>query len=216
MRIVIASAAADWLTAVGTLAAAGVALLGYWIVWWRNRQSRPRLTLTFDADESQTERNPITGHELPYVRLRVANAAGRHAGQGVQVLVLQATPQNDAPPIQFASAPLGWTGGGDPGDNSRLTIGPGVSRYVDLGCAMHPSVNAGHPPTSPLHQHALMLSLVTPPADLRHVLPVGTYRLRLALSGTNLDAHSIELDLGFSSWNTSEEFWDGFHASVVA
>ena len=46
--------------------------------------------------------------------------------------------------------------------------------------------------------------------DCRHA------EVRLALSGTNLDAHSIGLDLGFSSWNTSEEFWDGFHASVVA
>jgi hypothetical protein len=119
------------------------------------------MRLAFDPDQSYTERNPITQREIPYIRLRVENERGKKAAERVQVLAISAERvalENDDV-IGFASAPLAWTHGGELGDPSRLTIAPGIARFVDLGCAIPPGASPGLPRSSPWAGAHFALSL---------------------------------------------------------
>jgi hypothetical protein len=83
---VVANIGADWLAAVGTIAAVVIAVGIQFLIWWREKRRRPLLTLEHDRDHSQVELDPDY-EALPSIRLRVANSRDKDAADGVEVLV---------------------------------------------------------------------------------------------------------------------------------
>ena len=130
----VASGAAEWLTAVGTVLAVVVVLGTYFAVWLRERRRRPSLTVAYDPNHSELEHSPEFGYGTPFIRLRVGNARGTFAARDVQLLVeecVRLRHGEPAYPIYLGNPPPAWTNA--IGDQTRMTIPPGADRYVDLG-----------------------------------------------------------------------------------
>jgi len=179
-----ASSAAEWLTAVGTLLAVVVAVgLQGWLDF-RAKRRRPLLTLRFDEHKYQEENNPETGAGIPYLRLAVTNARGKETARDVEILLLRVDEVGGGGVKRWLVNPaFAWANSLDP--MPRMTIPPGVTRYVDIGCWVRSS--------------GLILKLcVKPePGSGRHHLPPGRYRLLLSVTARNADATTWSAELSF-------------------
>lgn len=169
------------LTAVGTVGAVVVAVgLQAWLAW-RERRSRPELSLAFDPHYVATETNP-KGEPIDYLRLAVSNAEGKRSAEDVQLLILEiqevsAGPGGGGQRIWLANPALAWANSVDP--LPRMTIPPGATRYADVGCWLQAFGVA---------QLDLHLKVVPVPGSQRHVVPPGRWRIRLAVTLSNADA----------------------------
>lgn len=165
---------AEWLTAVGTLLAVAVAV-GFqaWLAYTANRR-RPSLSLEFDSHRYQEEVNPAGG-SVPYLRLAVTNAPGKHAARDVEVLVKRVDQLGDGGVRRWLVNPaLAWPNSLDP--LPRMTIPAGTTRYVDVGCWIQ---------LTPL---TLKLAVQPEPNSNRHLLLPGSYEIELAVTARNADA----------------------------
>jgi hypothetical protein len=177
----------DLLVALGTISAAVVAVgiaLGSYL---SGRLHRPSLALSHDA-ESDRKIESLGDDELAtFVRLAVSNERGKHAAEDVQVFVVAVGRER----VNFG--PLGWTHIGEPGPvmgwipGTKQTLGPGISRTVDLGSARA--------------DEALFSLAVHPaPASGAHELKHGVFDIVLAVSPRNADAQHFALTLSFETW----------------
>jgi hypothetical protein len=181
------------LTAIGTVGAVIVAVgLQCWLSW-RERRGRPKLTLEFDrhmrADETDQQ-----GNTLPYLRLAVTNAEGKDTARDVEILVVSieeyAITQvgGGKRQIWLANPALAWANSVDP--VPRMSIPPGATRYVDVGCWVQVEMVA---------EVNLRLSVVPPPNSNRHLLRPGGWRLRLAATMWKGDASHWDAEVSFES-----------------
>lgn len=191
----------EFWTAVGTVGAVLVAVLGSLVrsVWRARseRRKRPAVTLAYQPEtdlqlEALVSSNLAAARPAAYARLRVVNKLGRHAAEGVQVLLtcLQPLDKADAiPPERWRDqttwnvGSLGWTHA-DPPD---LTIGPGAMRTVDLG-----RIEGSSDP-----YFTLGLPDQQRPASRVDRMPAGRYLLTLLVVGHNFDATAWEVDLTY-------------------
>jgi hypothetical protein len=132
---ILGSAVDTWATvfvAVGTVGAVAYALFRDLVVVPRRR---PKLDLRFGrTGNDQVVVGTAAGFDAAYIRLRVANGAGKDAADDVVVMVTEVrrledseNPLAEARPIML---PLAWSGSSPP-----LTVGPvhpGSERHVDL------------------------------------------------------------------------------------
>jgi hypothetical protein len=90
-------------------------------------------------------------------------------------------------------APLGWTHV----ETTRLTIGAGVTRTVDLGWL-------------PEQLYNFSLGVKPPPLSEIHELPPGTWELTLAVGARNADARHFRVGLTFDgTWGRGgEDVWN--------
>ena len=133
----------DVLIALGTTGAVIVAVGIAVITSLFRRRRRPSLTLSHDPDSDRTVEMWV--HRLATMGSRaalsacVSDAPGKHAAEDVQVFVVAV----NGVPVNFG--PLGWTHIGEavgagtdfvwiPG--TKQTLGPGITRTVDLGYAV--------------------------------------------------------------------------------
>jgi hypothetical protein len=183
----------DVLVALGTtgavIVALGVALLTSLFRRWH----RPTVGLSHDPDADRTvemwvHRLACMGDLAAFVRLGVSNGAGRHAAEDVQVFVVSVNGKR----VNFG--PLGWTHMGEsiplangevgsvPG--TKQTLGPGITRTVDLGYAV-----AGQP--------TFALAVSPEPLTEAHKVKTGDIDLVLAVSPRNADAQHFTMTLSF-------------------
>ncbi len=128
----IANGTADWLTAVGTLATAVVAVgVAVGLQWWTShaeRRKAPELTLERDELWFASEIG------WPRLRLAVRNAVGKHAATDVQVSVEVITEANSGVFYRPPNMTLPWSNIYDRELVLRpVTVPAGGKRYVDLG-----------------------------------------------------------------------------------
>lgn len=184
---------ADWLTAVGTVAAVVVAVfLQAWISW-RARGRRPKLSLSFDRFAYAWERQ-LDATEIRYLRLAVTNARGKHAAEEVEVLVLKIDggPRGSGVVDRwFTNAALRW-----PNlrlaDPPRVTVSPDATRYVDVGCWRQSSENQ-------LPRFLFELALDMKPHSEKHLLEPGEYKIEMAVVPRNADSTRWIVTLSFES-----------------
>jgi hypothetical protein len=141
------------LTAIGTVGAVIVALVltvGAGAVRaLRERRRRPDLSITHDRERDvsrETARVRVQSQQgleevrrdAVYLRLAVTNETGKHAAEGVEVLVAELEPLQPSEAIdpvhwddnvRFNVGQLGWTHA----EPFGLRLGPGARRTVDLG-----------------------------------------------------------------------------------
>lgn len=190
-----------WLSVVATLAAVVVALGLARRAERLARQRRPELSLTWSPIFGITvedvtwvsARRGSVGDVATYLRLNVANAAGKDAAVDVELLIdriseVPSEPDVWARLIDISYPALAWTHAG----TTRLTLSPGVVRTIDLARAYGDPVN-------PELRDALELCIDPAPLDGRHRL-VGdaTYDLELTLSGRNADAKDYWMRIRYS------------------
>lgn len=181
------------LTAVGTVGAVMVAVgLQAWLDW-KQRTSRPELTLHFDAHMKTQETNPATGAQMDYLRLAVSNAEGKDTAEDVEVLVVEIQELATSPAgsggrrVWLANPALGWANSLDP--LPRMTIPPGTTRYVDVGRWLQLE--------SPVAELSFVLSVVPEPGSNRHILTPGRWRIRLAATIRNGDATFWDAEISY-------------------
>jgi hypothetical protein len=142
-------------------------------------KTRPKLTLEFDGHKVVDEADPA-GATIPYLRLAVTNAEGGRTAEHVQVLIVNikafatSSAGSGGQVIWLADPALGWANSVD--KLPRMSIPPGTTRYVDMGC-WHPQIPLG-----------LELGVVPRPNNNRHVLSPGGWKIRLAATMRNGNA----------------------------
>jgi hypothetical protein len=158
----------------------------------REWRTRPELTLSHDpqvdiAREAgpHPQQPPTSGHvQMAYVRVAVANAAGRRAASGVEVIVKRVEQLGGTTDDRLPShnmGPLAWTHR-DPALNQ---LGPGVSRTVVLGLMY-------------VGDSRFYVGLGIPEPNTRvNILGPGAYRFTLTVSALNVDAREWTVDLWF-------------------
>jgi hypothetical protein len=189
----------EWLVAVGTVGAVIVALALAFYTGWRENRRRPVLALSYDQDSDlvmETVRTVYAqtlgslSRPAAYLRFGVSNKLGRLAAQDVQILLADIVPLEYGPgvpdlprPINISYPALTWTHSLD--DPTRITLAPGLKRYIDVA-----RVEEGE-------DSRLELLIHPAPADERHRLPAGTYRLVFAVAPSNADASFFETIIRF-------------------
>jgi hypothetical protein len=194
----------DWLQTVATFAAVFVAL---WVQWIRVVRRRPRLTLGFDSSEGSPNYSPIYIASWPdavkekdryqalWLRCSVTNAHNKDTATDVEVLVTGVVrPVGDPRRGVTPSRPLKWS------DiiAGRISLPPGVTRYVDLGWIRAPRKNA---------PRVVMTLELEPPApddprddrqDPRRQFGAGCVKFEVAVTAANIKAarfYTITLQL---------------------
>jgi hypothetical protein len=190
---IIADSTTQWLTAVGTVLAVVVAVfLQAWITW-RTHRRQPKLTLARDDYAYSKEANKERAL-IPYLRLAVTNASGKHAAEAVEVLVLRIDggPRGSGGVNRWLVNPaLGWPNSLDP--LPRMTIPPGTTRYIDVGYWSQSGQDGGLP------RWLLELAVQPRPYSDRHILEPGEYVIELAVAARNADATKWRLGVAFEA-----------------
>ena len=180
------------LTAIGTV---GAVIFAVGLQWWLNkkeRDRRPALNLAFDSHKKVDEADQH-GNKLPYLRLAVTNAEKKDTARNVEILILsideyETGPVSGGRQIRLANPALGWANSVDP--RPRMSIPPGATRYVDIGCWVQMETVA---------EVHLRLGVVPQPNSTRHFLSPGGWRLRLAATMANGDATYSDAEVSFES-----------------
>jgi hypothetical protein len=172
-------------TALGTTTlAVATFLLAYGI-------RRPRLELR--AGKMFKLHSRVEGNGCPYLRLVVANAAGRRSAHGTRVLVETYQRRGGNFPVTALGSPsLGWPSAPDAVDGSVIVFA-GSGRPVDFGSLRRVVNHAGDP------EARWLLRLGLPDdfhiKDQREYLEPGRYTVRLVVGADEADARSYDVDV---------------------
>jgi len=131
------------------------------------------------------------GTKSHWLRLRVENAKGKRSADDVEVLVVDVRARAQGRGQTFGGAAVVWSNMNVGGEYvTRLTLPPGVPRYVDLLALVEPR------PQTPAETPAKAQLQVWPaPADGRHELGVATYDIVLAVSARDSNAAFYEVQV---------------------
>jgi hypothetical protein len=209
----------DWLTAIGTLAAAVVALVV--AVFHKHLSSlfwRPVLSIVVENRPPDchltTLTNLQTGVQAPcyYFRLRVHNN-GNASAETVEVFIEEIQRRRADGTFEtwqgFLPLNLRWAHYGTP---YFPQIPPRVYKHCDLGHIVDPSMRQqfpgeDYPPLGiPAAETLICLDLVVKPATRTYLIPRGVYRLVLVAAAANahLVRRTIEMNLT-GQWFADED-----------
>ncbi len=175
--------ARDWLTAVGTIGAAGAAVYFGGI---RDRWRRPELALTYDPNPAAQDCvvvNVVPGDppEAAYYRLRVENRKNRTAAEEAEVIVVGARSPDGNVLIRIEGMPLVWS---NTNDVTRLPFLPGGTfRHVDLVMCQR---------EWPMDR-AVQFEVRPRPSDARNRVGPGGYEIELAVTAKNTTARRFRV-----------------------
>jgi hypothetical protein len=115
----------------------------------------------------------------------------------VEILVTQIEPTGETPastePL-IAGRALAWSDVGQ----SKVSIAPGASRRFDLVHVTDPDELEPHKrAAAPSGQTPLTIDVHRTPADQRHRLPPGTYKLLVAITARDVDTVCCSFDIRF-------------------
>jgi hypothetical protein len=194
----------EWLIAAGTVGAVFAAILATVfaerLTERRERSNRPSLDLGRPPDAVTVEDaflryDGVQGMgTAAYLRLSATAATGRLAPDEVEVLLANIRQtKTPLPDITIGYPGFQWT---HADGATRLTIPPGVTRYVDLAWIQLRGQDSSG---KLIHGDRKLRLIINPePADMRNVLEPGDYELDLVVSARNADARYYRLDL---SWD---------------
>lgn len=212
-------AGAAVVAAFGTLSAVLVAL---YRDTWRERRSRPLLSLHLDPIWTESNRDLFWQQgQSPalWLRPRVGNENGRRSAEDVEVLVtaflaLGGDEEAWQPPLDIY--PLRWSATQD----SRVQIPPGVSRHVDLLMFPAPTVSDGQggfltaPPEDELQTTGFLCVRQEGPsahsgsAVSDQVFENHRYRIELAVVARDIDSRAYALEVEFDGrYRYPSDFW---------
>lgn len=209
---ILGSAVDTWATvfvAIGTVGAVAYALFRDLFVVPRRR---PKLDLRFDrAGNDQVIFGTGEGSAAAYVRLRVANGAGKDTADDVVVMVTEvrrvADPEKAVPEVQPIGLPLTWSGSNPP--LTVASVHPGSERHVDLLHLDCPSgdeidITPEWSETAPCQ-----LDLHPKPAGSQELLGAGTYQISAEVRARNADATRYVISVDWDGkWSGRAAVWD--------
>ena len=216
---IVAIAAA--VAAIGTLSAVLVAL---YRDTWRQRKTRPLLSLHLDPRWSETNRDLFWQQgrsPAHWLRLEVRNGKGRRSAEEVEVLLtafyaIGGEDEAWQPPMD--TWPLKWSATRDP----QVQIPPDVSRYVDLVRFPAPHVSDGGGGTSPASPDDELTttgvlcvnregaSAASGSAASDRVFGNHRYRIELAVVARDVDSRTYDMQIEFDGrYRYPPDFWDG-------
>ena len=186
--------------AIGTIGAVAYALFRDVVVTPRRR---PRLELRFDrTGNDQIVVGTAEGVDAAYVRLRVANGAGKDTADDVVVMLTEvdAADEDGARPVHL---PLTWSGTSPPLTVSA--IHPGSARHVDLLHVDLAGEDAGQ----------LQLDLNPKPTGGQDRLEPGAYEIAIEIRGRNADALRYVVPVSWDgTWSDQAGPWDHLRAEA--
>jgi hypothetical protein len=209
---ILGSAVDTWATvfvAIGTVGAVAYAL-------FRDLVVVPRLRTKLDLRFGRTGSDQVVvgtaeGFDAAYIRLRVANGAGKDTADDVVVMVTEVrrledseNPLTEARPIML---PLAWSGSSPP-----LTVGPvhpGSERHVDLVHVDWPARDEIDIARKWQDNAPARLALTPKPAGGQEMLDRGTYEITVEVRARNADAIRYAIPLSWDGkWSGKAEMWD--------
>lgn len=209
----------EWLIAVAAVLGAVFTTLAVLYALYRDSfrewRQRPKLTLHFEPEERDTNRDLVTitdnaGRPQHWARLRVENARHRHPATDVELLVTDLRSLAAGITLEaIDTRPFHWSVVG----GSTLSIQSGVARHVDLlslGTPYdRPSPSDGQQALLPVH-----LAVDPEPSGDRHLLPAGEYELSLVLAARDISARRFNLKVEWAgTWWADSQVWDHLRIS---
>jgi len=217
----------EWIVAGAAIAAAfgtlSAVLLALYRDTWRERRSRPLLSLRLDPVWTESNRDLFWQQgQSPshWLRPRVKNEKGRRSAEDVEVLVtafyaLGGDDEAWQPPLDIY--PLQWSATQDP----RVQIPPGVSRHVDLLMFPAPTVSdrQGGFLTAPPEDEQRTTGFIcvrqegtsanSGSAVSDQVFEHHRYRIELAVVARDIDSRAYAIEIEFDGrYRYSSDFWD--------
>jgi hypothetical protein len=222
----------EWLTAVGTI---GLAIVAVALALFEERVKRllvrPKLGLDVrvarpDADKTRWTQQVGTivrdVGEVYYFRLAIRNA-GSAAANDVQVFLASVEREQDGQYVsvrRFIPMNLCWANAG--GKVTRPVLLPDMPPvYCDMAHVGDPrsrNISGENLPDVPAGDAVLGLDLEVKPYSMGHLLEPGTYRFRVILAASNCPPRSYTLEIVFPGrWFEDEDqmFSIGFKMRVL-
>lgn len=185
------------------------------------RYRRPSLSLVFDANNSLNYLpgvGTVHGTDSHWIRLRVENGTGKRSADDVEVLVVELKRTGSQGSAPFGGVPLVWSNLNIGNDMvTRVTLPPGVPRFVDACALVEPRPQAPGGPSAVSGQSAAPVELQVwpPPADRRHQLDAGKHEVVLALSARDTKATFYRLKIEHDGkWWDEAAVKDHLHVSL--
>jgi hypothetical protein len=175
---ILGSAVDTWATvfvAIGTVGAVAYALFRDLFVVPRRR---PKLDLRFEhAGNDQVVVETAGGFDAAYVRLRVANGAGKDTADDVVVIVTEVRRLEDSERALAQTKPIGlpltWSGSNPP--LTVASVHPGSERHIDLLHVDWPAGDEIDIARKWSETASVQLDLTPKPAGGQETLDCGTY-----------------------------------------
>jgi hypothetical protein len=209
---VVGSTVDTWATvavAIGTVGTVVYALFRDLIVTPRRR---PKLDLRFDSSgNDQIVVATGGGLDAAYVRLRVANRAGKDTADDVVVMVteLRRPAMTEGQPIGL---PLTWSGTSPP--RTVASVHPGSERHIDLLHVDWPGRDESDIARKWTGDVPLHLDLTPRPAGGQDTLAPGAYEISVELRARHADATRYAIDVAWDGkWSGKAAMWE--HLRVV-
>jgi hypothetical protein len=204
----------DWLTAIGTVGTAVLALVLATSDWFQRLFIHPKLQIDalVEAPSAQkTTWRSTTGTDLAevwYFRLRITNC-GKAAARDVQVFLANVEERRNGkliPVKKFLPMFLKWA---NVGTITTPSLWPDMPRFCDLGHVTDPEkkqlLNEELAGVGEYHG-VLALDLEVLPNQQGHLLEPGTYQFELKIAGENYRPHAFKIQIKFDGlWYPDEE-----------
>jgi hypothetical protein len=209
---IVGSAVDTWATvavAIGTIGAVAYALFRDFFVTPRRR---PKLDLRFDnAGNDEVIVATAGGFDAAYVRLRVANRAGKDTADDVVVMVTElrqvADSEETISEAQPIGLPLTWSGSSPP--RTMASVHPGSERHIDLLHVDGPARDEIDIARAWSEAVPLQLDLAPRPAGGQDVLKSGTYEISVEIRARNADAIRYAIPVVWDGkWSGKAAMWD--------
>jgi hypothetical protein len=173
---------------------------------------RPRLDLRFDAaGNDQVVVGTAGGFDAAYVRLRVANGAGKDTADDVVVMVTEVRRLEDSERTIAEARPIGlpltWSGSSPP--LTVAAVHPGSERHIDLLHVDWPArdeLDIAHKWSGTV---PAQLDLAPQPAGGQHILNSGAYEIAVEVRARNADAAHYAVEVNWDGkWSGKAAMWD--------
>jgi hypothetical protein len=212
LRPILGSAVDTWATvfvAIGTVGAVAYALFRDLFVVPRRR---PKLDLRFDR--SGNDRAIVRtsgGFDAAYVRMRVANGAGKDTADDVVVMVTELRRLEDSEeeiaetrPIEH---PLTWTGSSPP--RATGSVHPGSERHIDLLHVDWPAGDETEIARKWSETTPMQLDLTPKPTGGQEILSLGRYEISVEIRARNADAIRYAILVHWDGkWSGEDATWE--------
>jgi hypothetical protein len=209
---VLGSAVDTWATvfvAIGTVGAVAYALFRDLFVVPRRR---PKLELRFDhTGNDQVVVGTAGGFDAAYVRLRVANGAGKDTADDVVVMVTEVRQLKDSDEAMAQAGPIAlpltWSGSSPP--LTVASVHPGSERHIDLVHVEWPARDEIDIARTWSETVPAQVDLTPKPAGGQETLHPGTYEISVEVRARNADAIRYAIPVSWDGkWSGKAAMWD--------
>jgi hypothetical protein len=173
---------------------------------------RPKLDLRFDhTGNDQVVVGTAGGLEAAYVRLRVANGAGKDTADDVVVMVTEVRRLEDSEKTLAEGKPIGlpltWSGSSPP--LTVASVHPASERHIDLLHVDWPARDEIDIAREWSETVPVQLDLHPKPTSKQDILDSGTYEISVEVRARNADATRYAIPVYWDGkWSGKAAMWD--------